>query len=803
VRDALYAFRTFRRAPLAALTIVATVALGLGLVAAAFTILNVVVFRVDEVRNPGELFGVEYPRSAQGDRVRLTRPQYEALRRETAVFTDAFAMLPDIDTRVDGRTMSTTLVTGNFFDVLGVRPVRGRALTPADDERSTPIVVLSDRGWTRKFSRDPGVIGRALSVNGMSFEIVGIMPAGFRGLDVAAPDLWAPMSHLAQFRPMHRGHEDSVGVDVVGRLKPGLSARTALAGLLVWDSGRPDGAAIDRRAAALTLEPRNGTIAQPIETLIVFTPIFLAFGLILLIGCTNVANLLLARGLSRQREIGVRLSLGASRARIVRQLLTENLLLALASAAVAYLISRLALEGTVYAVTSTLAPELAETVNLIVPPADWRVALFLVIGAVAATALFGLAPALHAARLELVRTMRGEVAMDSRPGRVRNLLIGLQVTASAVLLICSAVFLRSAFASANVDPGFRTADTVIVQVGDEETRVGLIGALKSESSVAAISATWPDPLDRPRAALAEVNGARSAVAYRFVSPDYFGVLDIAVVRGRGFTASERRANASVAVVAESVARQLWPSGDALGQLMRLERDANADPGNNDEPPLPVRSVTIVGIAEDLPGFRFAPYKEAGVYLPASETDPKTALMLRVHGDPEVARLALVKRLTAIDPGMGQIITMRTLATMETYFLQLAFWVTLVLGGFALALTLSGLFSILSYLVEQRRKEIGVRMALGATTRNVTALVLAQTLRPVGFGLAAGVVLAAALGVALMATPAAAQIAQSIRIFDPVAYVVSVLCIASACASAAAIPASRASRVDPIAALRQD
>jgi len=802
VGDIPYAFRTFRRAPLTALTIVVTVGLGLGLVTTLFTILNLVLFRVDDVRNPGELFGVERPRMANGDRVRLTRPQFDAIRRETDVFAASFAMLPDIDTRIDGRMMSATLVTGNFFEVLGVAAARGRALTVDDDANAEPAVVVSHRGWMRIFAGDPGAMGRRLLVNGVAFQIVGIMPEGFRGLDVGAPDLWAPLSTLAQFRPIHRGHEDAVGLDIVGRLKPGMSRRKALAGLIVWDSGANASPASDR-SARITLEPRNGTIPQPTEALIVFTPLFFACGLILLIGCSNVANLLLARGLSRQREIGIRLSIGASRWRIVRQLLTESLLLALAAAAVGFFVSRIALSATVYAVSSTLAPELAETVRLIVPDADWRVALFLVGGAAASTVFFGLAPALQATRLELVRTMHGEIARMARPSRLRGALVGVQVTASTLLLICAAVFLRSALASSAADPGFRTTDTVVVEVLNEQMRAKMIDAVRAEPSVSAFAASWPDVLHRPQAAIAGGDRDKATVRYRFVSPDYFSVLGIDVLRGRAFSQAERNANAAVVVIAESLARELWAGGDAVGRIMRLEPDPDADSKRDGDLPLPVRAATVVGIARDVAGYRLSDFKEANVYVPVGVAEAGTTLTVRVHGNPDMARLALVRTLTAVDPNMGQVITMRTLARLETYFLQVAFWSTLVLGALALVLTLSGLFSVLSYLVEQRTKEIGVRVALGATARDVGALVVSQTLRSVAIGLAAGAALAAGAGIVLMATAAAERIGPIVRLFDPVAYAASVACILAACLAAAAIPAARAVRVNPIAALRQD
>jgi predicted permease len=804
IGDIFYAFRTFQRAPLVAFTIVSTVALGLGLVAVVFTFLNTFLFRVDVVPDLDEMFAVERPRTGD-DRPRFTRAQYQALRRETSVFTDAYAELPDLDSRIDGRMMAGTLVTGNFFQVLRVQAALGRTLLPGDEQRGQgqPVMVLSHRGWDRLFARDPAALGRRVLVHGVSTEVIGIMPESFRGLAVGPPDYWAPLSLLGQFRPIHRGREASVGIDIIGRLKPGMSRETALAGLMVWDSGQQAGEAIDRRAANITLVPRRGTIPQPLEAMILFAPLFFAFGLILMIGCANVANLLLARGVARQREIGIRLSLGASRRRIIRQLLTESLLLSIAAAAAGFLISRIALEATIYAVLNSMAPDLGD-IRLSVPDADWRVLLFLLLGAVVATAFFALVPALQATRVEPVRTIRGEVISDAKPERARNLLIGLQVAASALLLICSAVFLRSAFASATVDPGMRVADTVIVEMINEPMRQTMVQAVRTESSVAIVGASWPDALGATRAGFAEVDGRKSTVSYKFASPEYFSVLDIPIVRGRGFSAAESAGHLPVALLSETTARELWPGADAVGQILQLEADPNSPTRREDEPKLTSRTFTVVGIARDVAGFRFfSEFQHAGIYLPTDPASAETALILRVHGDPELARRTLLDRLTAIDPSMGQVVTLRTIARMETYFLQIAFWLTLVLGGLALVLTLSGLFSVLSYLVEQRTREIGVRMALGATTRSVARLVLSQSIRPVGIGLLIGAGMAMGLAIVLMATPAASSIGQIVHVFDPVAYVVSLLCIVSACALAASIPARRAAHVDPATTLRQE
>jgi len=834
VRDVLYTARSIRRAPLVSLTIVATVALGLGLVAVVFTFLNEVIFRVDEVRNPQELFAVERQRSAEAAPTSFTRSQYDALVRETTAFSDAFA-ITNVDSRVDGRRMEGSLVTGNFFHVLGVSAARGRVLTPSDDERGDGPIVLSHRAWSRYFASDPGILTRTVVLNGAPFEVVGVMPEAFRGLTVAAPDFWAPLSAVGHFRRVDAGRDRTVGLGIVGRLKPGLSRERALAELRVWDSQRPPESALERpapstvegRASNLILEPRQGTIPLTADVMLLFTPLFLAFGLILTIACANVANLLLARGVTRQREIGIRLAMGASRHRIIRQLLTESLLLALVSAALAFGISRLVLTAAVDAVTSTWAPAIGD-IRLAVPPADWRVALFLVVGAMVSTMFFALVPALQATRLELVRAMRGEVVRDARPGRARNALIALQVTASVLLLVCSAIFLRSAWSAATIDPGVRTADTVFVSVANEQARSPLLEAVKSEPSVVSVAASWPGPLgggraafaeasasaatssaaapaDRlaPKAAYAEAAGAsgKSPIAYIFVSPEYFSVLGIDIVRGRGFAPTERSTRVAVAVVSESVARRLWPDRDAIGQALRLEPDQTSGAPPPDEPPLLSRSFDVVGIARDVPGFRFVSSNQAVVYVPIAAEAAQTSLTVRVHGDPESSRLALVERLAAIDPNMGEIMTLRTITFMVAYVLRIAFWLTLVLGTLALVLTVSGLFSVLSYLVEQRGREIGVRMALGATRRSIGTFVLAQVAGPVGFGMVLGGSLTAALGAVLLAT--VAPIGSVVRLFDPVAYGASLLCIVTACAGAALIPALRAGRSDPVATLRQD
>lgn len=820
-RDVRYAFRTFRRAPLAALTIVATVALGLGLVAAVFTFFHAFL-RADAVQNPGELFDVVRQTGPGADSsVPFTGAEYEALRRETGVFSDVAASARSTETRIDGHPVSGTLVTGNFFHVLGVQAVLGRTLTPADDELSTgrPIV-LGHRAWIKLFAGDPTVISRSVSVNGVPCEIVGVLPEDFGDL-VGPRSYWAPLA-LTELRQSHAGRQDELPVHVVGRLMPGISSEQAAAGLNVWAAGRanrpalstPEATAAGDRPGSVTLQPRQRTLADWLEGLALFSPMFVAFGLILMIGCANVANLLLARGVSRQREIGIRLSLGASRRRVVRQLLTESLLLALAAAACGFAVSRICLEGAVYAASATMPPQFAEAVDLGVPSADWRVLVFLIAGAIISTVSFGLVPALQATRVELVRASRGEVTRDARPSRARHALIAVQVGASALLLICAAVFLRSAFAAAVADPGVRTTDTIRIPIANEPRRAAIVRELTAHPSVLAVAAEAP-PVLAEASAFAEATADKQAgnspdmrtsvsIDYKFVSPEYFQLLDIDLMRGRGFTDAERTADAGVTVVSESAARRLWPSGGALGQIVRIQEDHPTDLQRPRTSPPPSRAYTVIGVARDVRGpamFQFFAF--SGMYLPIDPRSPGTSLILRVRGDPEQARLALLEHLLRVDPALDhEVTTLRTVAGMGAYILQIVFWVTVVLGGLALALTVSGLFSILSYLVEQRAKEIGVRIALGATTQNIAALVLSQSARPVGFGLLAGGGLAAGLAIVLVST-LGSESGNTVRVFDPMAYAASLLVIVIACVLAASVPALRAARVDPIATLRTD
>jgi hypothetical protein len=457
-------------------------------------------------------------------------------------------------------------------------------------------------------------------------------------------------------------------------------------------------------------------------------------------------------------------------------------------------------------VLTTLPPDFAQLLsifNLAAPTSDWRVAIFLVAGAIVSTVSFGLAPALQATRVDLVPTMRGDVTRGARPRGARHALIAVQVGASALLLICAGIFLRGAVAAATRDPGIRTTDTLRVMLGDGARRAVLLQALIADPLVANIASSQTRRGTVSAFGLAGPAGSTALPVQReSVSSGYFDVLGIDLIHGRSFRATERGAEAGVVIVSETTARRFWPKSNAVGQLVRLEAPpTSASPGARSTA---AGRFTVVGVVrEPVPASGSDPDAVRSVYVPAALDSPNHSLVLRVRGNPEQVRQVLLERLARTDPAPVMILTYQTITGLQSYLLQMGFWAAVVLGGLALALTVSGVFSVLSYVVEQQTKEIGVRMALGAGTHGVVRLILAQSFRPVGIGLAIGGGLAAALAIALTTTPIAAEISRDIDVFDPVAYAGSLLVIVTSCALAVSVPALRATRIDPIATLKKE
>src|SRR6266704_6293380 len=428
LQDLRFALRGFRRSPAFVVTVVHTIALGLGLNTSVFTIFDAYVLRPLAIRDPGSLYEVLF-QDRRGWGQSLSWQQYQDVRAlsiasESFAYTNAFA-------RSERGPMLGNVVTGDVFRVLGAAPALGRTLLPEDATLpyGEPVLVLSYDAWRGKFGGDSGVIGRKVVVHGIPLAMVGVAAKRFTGIGTVPPDFWAPVTLLSRLE----GSGDLFGAKppsvlrTVLRLKPGVDERRARAALLTWAANATAALPDSLRWTHVDLVSVVSALPLTPETIAMFTPAVVAFGLVLLIACANVANVMLARGLARQREIGIRLALGAARARLVRQLLTESALLAIPAAVLGFVISRWTIDGGVRLMFASVPSEFVPYLRVIPLSPDLRVFGFVLLAALASVLAFGLVPALQATRPQIVQASRGEVAPTSRPGRMRTTLVVGQI----------------------------------------------------------------------------------------------------------------------------------------------------------------------------------------------------------------------------------------------------------------------------------------------------------------------------------------------------------------------------------------
>jgi predicted permease len=434
LRDVKYALRGFRRNPLFVLTVIGTIALGLGLNTSLFTLFSTYVLRPLSVRDPYSLYSFTWTNRA-GSGHGFSWREFEDFRKTNPVFSEVMAE-EFIFGRVNGHAMVGELVTGNYFRMLGVSAGMGRTLLPEDTSEpgTNPVMVLSFVAWRSKFGGDPDIIGKKLVVHGYPFQVIGVTKEGFLGIHEQPPEFWAPLTMAGQlesgpdfFGPENPGRLNSI----IGRLKPDWGISQAEAALATWSkqitAGRPD----PEKAMGVLLQSRATAAPLNKEVLVAFSPLIVAFGLVLLLACANVANMMLARAMARQREIGIRLSLGAGRRRLIRQLLTESVLLAIPAGLAGYVVSRATIDLGLRLMYATLPQDMAELVPNISLPPDIRVFLFMLVAALASALLFGLAPAIQSTRADVMLAARGEFTSDVRPMRLHNALVIGQITICA------------------------------------------------------------------------------------------------------------------------------------------------------------------------------------------------------------------------------------------------------------------------------------------------------------------------------------------------------------------------------------
>ncbi|MEO5960567.1 MAG: ADOP family duplicated permease, partial [Opitutaceae bacterium] len=796
-------------------------ALGIGVNAALFTIFNAISLRSLPAREPDQLVtvrGHSDPFARRNDPF-FTYREYLDYRESNQVFSGLAACNAgmrahplELTGPADGsrpRFVTVKAVTENYFAVLGVEPMLGRSFLPEEVQAATPsVVVLSHRFWERYWHSDPNVLGKIQRENGHACSVVGVMGPEFLGDMPVPPAYWMPIAAT--------GTDGQL--ELVGRLKPGVTSREAKADLDVIAQRRAQVNAKGRVKTAVELKPALRFLYIPLNpmTLAVLSPVLLGFAMVLMIACTNVTNLLLARGVTRQQEIGVRLTLGASRGRIIRQLLTENLLLCILGAAAGLVLALWTLQMLRPLVLSFVPAEFApltETFEALKLGVDGRV-----IGCTAALATIaalaaGLAPAVHASRANLISTLKDEGSAFGRRLRhsgLRSFLIVSQVAVCLVLLSCCGLLVRSlwrvqdqalGFAPERVLdvevswPGPRTAAVKRAWAREFATRVralpGVAGVAFSQGGPlqgwGGMQRAIKDPAARAaNAPLREVNHCR-------VSAGFFETFKIEL-RGRGFTPQEEAdPHARVAVISEFIARQLWPGADALGRTIAVAEAANSDA---------YVEYRVVGVAHDV-GDRWEGWQGAFAYLPLATSDG-AGMFLRL-ADGVVAPPPVIMDF-AVEAGVTVEFNRRIAKRAQERLLPFQGMAALsgALGGLALLMAAAGLYGVMAFSVTQRTREIGIRMALGAQAANIVRLFLRQGMRLVAIGAAIG------LGGTILALLAftkfwfgfgGMEAGNEIReaALDPIAYAAVTLLLATVALVACWLPARRATKFDPMVA----
>jgi len=804
--DVRYSLRMLAKSPGVTAIAVITLALGIAVNSTIFTYVNALLLRPPAgVPSANRLIEVwQQNKKAAGVEQFLpfTYPDYTYYRDHTRAFSGMIAFDGDPEQAIwnragNGETVQGQIVSGNFFNVLGVPAALGRTIVPEDDHAAAdPVTVISNSFWRTRLAADPKVVGQRLILNGAEYRVVGVLPAGFEGLEIALePDFWVPISMTEKLKRDTGILQSwqSYWLFGIGRLKPGQGIAQARAEMAVLadqiarahPEERKDIGAIVYPAAMMP-GPFRGYVGAFTGLLMVVV------SLVLVIACTNAANLMLVRAFARRREMAIRSAMGASRSRLVRQVLVESTLLAGGAGCAALLFSY----WTAPLLLSLKPSSLPIKIEV---PTDWRVCLFTILASLFAGIVFGLAPALRGANVDLTPALKADSAGGGyRKSRLRGTLVIAQVAACAVLLVGAALCVRSLLNAKSIDPGFEikrvataTIDAGSVGYDDQQRRVFFDRMLaRVESLPGVTSASWVNhlPLSAARESGQISNAGPSG--NRTMSVDvlrtgsrYFETMGIPMSRGRDFTSQESRDEAKVIVINEALARAWWPAQDPVGQHVRM--------GDSDVE-------QIVGVVKT------GKYRTLGedpiplVYRPIGSM-PRATLVVRTANDPRSLLEPIRQTIQAVDPNLAAT-DLETLETFMSLPLFPARVTGILLGAFgalALVLAMGGLYGVISYTMSQRTREIGLRMALGAGSRDVAKLVLRYGLAMAGAGIALGI--AAAFG----ATRVLASLLYGIRADDPATMIGVAILLVAVTLLACWIPARRAMRVDPIVALRYE
>jgi predicted permease len=825
LKDIRYALRWMARSPGFSAVAILSLGLGVGVNTAMFSLVDSLLFRPLPVTSPETLVDV-FTTGGDGDEYATSSYQdFLDLKEQNTAFRDMLGyspMMAPLSLGDRSRIALGQVVTSNHFTMLGVQPALGRLLVPSDDDPGAErVVVIAHRMWQREFGSDPAVAGKTLTLRGLPYTIAGVAPRAFTGVvPLLTPELWLPIQYVEEVEPA--GINDNVPspvgktrlerrgfrwMFVKGRLKPGVTAAQANANVALI--GRQLEAANvqtnkDRRIAAVPtgdvrlLVPQAGGILS-----IGAAGLMTVVGLVLLIACANVAGMLLARASARRREISVRLAIGASRGRLIQQLLVEGALLGTLGAAAAVALAWALVQG-LRGIRLPLPVDVAFDLRI-----DARVLTFSIVVAVITGVLAGLLPALKASAPSLVGDLRGD-APSGKLGRrrfaVRDVLVVSQVALTAVLLVVAGLLLRSLGASQRADVGFDprglaaiSFDTDMVRYSSERSQVfwrealTRVRALPGVQSAGFASPSLPFAFNFSTSEMrvdsrTYSEGQRGeSIENNMISPAYLETLGVPIVEGRGFAETDIAGSPEVVVINQTMARTFWPNESAVGHTVQVLNGTQS------------RTYRIVGVNRDHKhhGVLERPYPFA-YFADSQRPNPSYKyIVARTNGGADALLAAMRRELLSMESGlvfMGNS-TMEQNMGMSLMPARVGAMLAAGFGGLGTLLAAIGLYGVIAFSVTRRTREIGVRMALGAKPSGVLSMVMRQGSVIVAVGLVVGAVLAAAAASALQG------LLYGITPFDPLAWGFAIAAMVAAAALANFVPARRAMRIDPMTALR--